>query len=203
MKNQLLIIFAKNTSSGNVKSRLARSIGERKALEIYLELSRRIQQACARLTCDVEIHYFPTVEKNDHWEVRNYNKFVQTGNDIGQRMHRALTNGFAKGYGKICVIGTDIYDLRKSMIESAFDVLSENDIVIGPSRDGGYYLIGMKKSRRALFEGIPWSTGQVLEDTIKKVSTLNLSHFLLPPLLDVDTLSDLQQTDLMDIIGRS
>jgi rSAM/selenodomain-associated transferase 1 len=202
MKAELLIIFAKHTGLGTIKSRLARSVGDRNALAIYLELSRRIRQACTQLNCDIEIHYDPEVEYHDPWKEEKFAKFSQTGADIGQRMKNAFASGLGKGYKKACLIGTDIYGLSHDTLEAAFDALSGKDLVIGPALDGGYYLIGMKTPHPALFDDITWSTDQVLAESLERSRALNIDYALLEQLRDIDTLEDLVQTDLVGYVKR-
>jgi rSAM/selenodomain-associated transferase 1 len=106
-------------------------------------------------------------------------------------MKNAFEKIFSTGAQKVIIIGTDIPDLSKEIIIDAFVKLNSYDIVIGPSKDGGYYLLGMKKMNSQLFEGIQFSTASVLKETMIKVKELKLTYHLLPELMDIDTEEDL------------
>jgi len=202
MKDNLLIVFAKNTASGIIKSRLANSVGREKARKIYIELSRRIKKTCSSLTCcAVEVHYYPAVQQSDIWNTSTFVKYRQLGDDLGQRMYHAIKNGLERGYKKTCLIGTDIYGLTAENIESAFNSLDRNDVVFGPARDGGYYLVGMKRQEEDLFQGIAWSADKTLHQSIERAHALGIDVGLLPTLLDVDTLEDVYDTDLIDLLN--
>ncbi len=94
---------------------------------------------------------------------------------------------------KAIIIGSDCPDISSQIIEEAFIRLDKHDCVIGPSEDGGYYLLGMKKLHSALFEDIEWSSSKVMEQTIRKIESLQLSYTQLPKLNDIDTIDDLRQ----------
>ena len=98
--------------------------------------------------------------------------------------------------GPSVIIGTDCIDLTHENLENAFFALKEFDVVIGPAEDGGYYLIGMKKPIKELFENKKWSTESVFIDTIEDIKRLGLTHFTLPTLSDIDTLDDLKKSEL-------
>ena len=111
-------------------------------------------------------------------------------------MMKAFETVFNYGYEKVIIIGTDVPDLNADTLNKSFAVLDEKDIAIGPSYDGGYYLLGMKKNFPGLFSGIEWSTEKVLEDTVEKCGNLNLSYSLLERLHDIDT-----ERHLMEWLG--
>ena len=105
-----------------------------------------------------------------------------------------------EGAEKVIIIGSDCYDLKTEIIEGAFDALSANDVVIGPAEDGGYYLIGMKKRHKNLFENKEWGTSNVLLDSILTIKEQKLSYQLMPTLNDVDTIEDMP-TELKEKLG--
>ena len=191
-KKELLIIFVKNPVLGKVKSRLAQSIGAGKALSVYMKLQDKLNEEVEDLMFDKQVCYSDDIEGKDIWKNDTYGKSVQKGDDLGQRMHEAIQNAFHESYSKVCLIGSDIYDLSASIILKSFKLLDKHDIVIGPSKDGGYYLIGMKSPNKRLFQKKKWSTTEVLSETIKDLIKLNLSYALLTELNDIDVIDDIK-----------
>jgi rSAM/selenodomain-associated transferase 1 len=129
----------------------------------------------------------------DAWDNKIYEKNIQTGNDLGDKMKNAFATVFGNRNKKLVIIGTDCPDLNASVIMNAYVYLEDHDIVIGPASDGGYYLLGMKKLHPRLFEKIDWSTEKVLAQTLKICESSNLSTFLLPELSDIDDENDLKK----------
>lgn len=190
MKNDsTLIIFAKNIVHGNVKTRLAATIGNDKALEIYKDLTRHTQSITEHLPVDKIVFYSNYIEYVDSWD-NGYRKAKQQGCDLGERMKNAFDNVFREGYAKAVIIGTDCPSLTQDLIHDAFNKLNDFDIVIGPAVDGGYYLLGMKKLHPGLFANIQWSTDTVFNDTI--AACRHHSYCLLPLLRDIDKEEDLE-----------
>jgi glycosyltransferase A (GT-A) superfamily protein (DUF2064 family) len=107
-------------------------------------------------------------------------------------MYNAFNTVFTKGYKKVIIIGTDAPDISMNIIQNAISVLDNYSAVIGPSSDGGYYLLGFKSKLIDLFSGIEWSTNSVLDNTIEKLNNLKVKYFMLDELTDIDTLEDLQ-----------
>lgn len=194
MKSQL-IIFVKNPRLGKVKSRLARSIGDEKALEVYLKLLEKTHNCAIEISVDKRVYYSDDLDNNDLWENDLFQKRIQFGKDLGERMYNAINTSFSDSYEKVCLIGTDIPHLRSDIIDEAFSKLNDADIVLGPSKDGGYYLIGMKAAHSKLFKNILWSTSQVLFQTQHNAEKLNLKVGLLQELNDIDTLEDIDEED--------
>ena len=175
---------------GKVKTRLAKSIGDQKALKVYKDLLVKCRNECLKLKVNRHLFYSEQIE-DDEWDVKEFLKHVQAEGDLGMKMSSAFKNIFQKP-GKVVVIGSDCFDLNFSMIEEAFAKLDSKDVVIGPANDGGYYLLGTNKYYPQLFENIAWSTELVLEQTIQKAKFQNLSVSLLKELIDLDTLEDLE-----------
>ncbi len=190
MKNSL-IIFQKNPEHGKVKTRLAASVGNEKALSVYLKLIRHTKKVLDPLRADKQIWYSDKIDTNDIWDSVEYSKNVQNGSDLGKRMHNAFKNAFLKNdQQKVVVIGTDCAELTTEILDEAFEELDRNEVVIGPAVDGGYYLLGMKKFVSELFIDIPWSTSEVLGTTIARIQELGHTYLLLKELNDVDTIED-------------
>jgi len=188
---ELLIIFLRNPQLGKVKTRLASSIGEVQALEIYNLLLNRTRTITQGLAYDKVVYYSDFIDNDDNWSSANYKKALQKGDSLGQKMHHAFQQGFDGGYNKIGIIGSDCYELDQDTIECAFYELDKHQLVIGPANDGGYYLLGMKTMVPSLFKNKLWSTPLVLEDTLNDAEDLDLSVKLLQQLNDVDFESDL------------
>lgn len=190
MTNHALIIFVKNLVKDHVKTRLAATLGSEKAMAIYHQLLLHTHDAVQSLTADKFVFYSIFIE-DDIWQNDLFNKEIQTGIDLGERMKNAFTSVFEKGYQKAIIIGTDCPGINASILKDAVLNLNDSDIVIGPATDGGYYLLGIKKMHLFLFENIEWSTNKVLQQTINLSTLHQLSYFLLPELSDVDEEKDL------------
>ena len=102
----------------------------------------------------------------------------------------AFKNGFASGYKKVLIIGSDLYDLTAKTVDEAFTKLDDNDVVIGPAEDGGYYLLGMNLLHEKVFKNKDWGTESVRKDTLKDLTSKKV--FLLPTLNDVDVFEDIE-----------
>jgi rSAM/selenodomain-associated transferase 1 len=187
----LLIIFYRNPELGKVKTRLAKTLGDEKALAIYLKLSSHTRAITENLAIDKVIYYSNFVDTEDVWPNTTFQKKLQNGNDLGEKMNNAFVEGFQSGYERVCIIGTDCLELSKDIIQQAFDQLVCYDAVIGPAKDGGYYLLGMKKPMPELFKNKAWSSDTVATDTIQNFKDLSLSYAQLAVLTDVDEEKDL------------
>jgi uncharacterized protein len=188
-----LLIFAKNLIHGEVKTRLASTVGHDKAMTVYEQLIAHTIETTKHLPVDKTVFYSKRIELEDAWDNKIYEKNIQTGNDLGDKMKNAFATVFGNRNKKLVIIGTDCPDLNASVIVNAYVYLEDHDIVIGPASDGGYYLLGMKKLHPRLFEKIDWSTGKVLAQTLKICESSNLSTFLLPELSDIDDENDLKK----------
>ena len=188
---ELLIIFYRNQEIGTVKTRLAATIGNEKALRIYVELCDHTRAITETLHVDKVVFYSNEIRTPDIWPDSAYHKALQHGQDLGERMHNAFARAFGKGYHSVCIIGTDCYELTMSVIEEAFNILRSRDAVIGPAADGGYYLLGLKKLHPELFVKKKWSTSSVLKDTLENFRSAGITYSTLPLLRDVDVEDDL------------
>jgi rSAM/selenodomain-associated transferase 1 len=184
-----LIIFTRNPELGKCKTRLAKIVGNENALAIYKILLQHTVEISKNLNVDKYVYYSTSVVKNDVWNEEIFRKKKQDGEDLGHRMENAFLDLFSMGYEKIIIIGSDIYDLSKTDLENAYSCLEKNDIVIGPASDGGYYLLGMKKSYPLVFKNKNWGTNSVFEDTIADLS--NDSVCKLEERNDIDVYEDI------------
>lgn len=191
MIDSLLMIFVKNPSLGKVKTRLAVSVGDEKALEIYRFLLEYTQTITTVVNADKIVFYTDFVDQQDGFENDGFEKKLQVqDNDLGIRMYRAFEYAFEQGYKRVVIIGSDCYELSEQVLQTAFEVLKDKKFVIGPANDGGYYLLGMNSLEGSVFKNKEWSTTTVFEETIKDFEELDASYQILPMLTDIDYLED-------------
>lgn len=188
-----LIIFVKNEEVGKVKTRLAKSIGDNKALEVYQKLLGYTHEITKDLPIEKEVWYSRFIPGHDIWSEGTFSKKVQSGANLGERMSGAFQHAFEGKAAKVVVIGSDCTELTSEIIEEAFDKLGSSEFVIGPAQDGGYYLLGMRNYHPEIFEKIEWSTGSVYKQTTQKMVKLGGAISELKTLNDVDTIEDWQQ----------
>lgn len=185
-----MLIFLRNPVLGKTKTRLAKTIGDEKALKIYLKLLTHTLQTASRLKkATVRLCFTEQADESDFFKAYNFENTQQKGDDLGQRMQHEFEKGFAEGYGKVVVIGTDLPTLATHHLENAFEALNTFDAVLGPAADGGYYLLGLKKSIPEVFRGKAWGTETVLRETLLDLEKNKV--YLLETLNDIDTEEDL------------
>lgn len=185
------MIFYRNPEWGKVKTRLAATVGNARALDYYIRLAAHTRDVALPLPCDKALFYSHALDENDTWPNTAFQKQVQTGGDLGDKMQHAFMWGFAQGYRAVCIIGTDCFELTTDIIRMAFAHLRTADAVLGPAADGGYYLLGMKALHPAVFQHKAWSTATVVRDTRHDFERLALRCAELPTLTDVDEEKDL------------
>ncbi len=176
---------------GKVKTRLAATIGSDAALQVYKNLLIHTHAISKNLSIEKYIYYENYINGHDLWENEIYNKRLQEGDDLGERMSNAFAKIFDDGYHSAIIIGSDCFELTGEIIEEAIGSLGENDLVIGPAADGGYYLLGMKTYHPQLFREKKWSSDSVFNDTHSQAVDAGLSIMKLPLLTDVDHEKDL------------
>jgi rSAM/selenodomain-associated transferase 1 len=191
-----LIVFAREPLPGKVKTRLAASVGDQIAADLYEDMLQAVLAATRKLD-DVETVVYwaceeealPRLAEKYHCSSRS-----QKIGDLGQRMLAAFEAMFAGGCQLCCIIGSDAPDMPRSYIREAYQLLAtqQTDTVFGPSKDGGYYLLGMKQVWPRLFRDIPWSSEDVLKKSLIIALDAGLTTALLPEWQDIDTVEDLQ-----------
>lgn len=191
--NRLLIVFVKNQVKGKVKTRLAETVGAEKALKIYQKLVDHTYSAVEPLDADKEIWFSQFIPDENGLSGGKFGRKLQKGTDLGERMSKAFREAFDRNYRKVMIIGSDCAELTTALLQEAYERLDEYDLVIGPAEDGGYYLLGMNRFYRRLFEDLPWSTDKVLTQTLAIADDLNVKVHLLPELNDVDREEDWKQ----------
>ncbi|MBC7689159.1 MAG: TIGR04282 family arsenosugar biosynthesis glycosyltransferase, partial [Aquabacterium sp.] len=158
---------------------------------IYQQLLAYTHQLTSKINGDKFLYYSDEVEQNDIWSNERFIKKVQQGGDLGERMGNAFTELFKAGYHKLIIIGSDCIELDEALIGQAFKLLADHKVVIGPSLDGGYYLLGLSEYIPALFTNKQWGTSSVLEDTLHDLQTANINLAQLTALNDIDEETDL------------
>ena len=191
MTKQALLIFVKNPEPGKVKTRLSATLGTAKAFSIYNQLLEHTISVTNYLPVDKIVFYSNHIVQEDVWNDKYYQKQAQEGIELGERMNKAFSLAFHKGYDRVVIIGTDCPQIDSGIIMNAFAYLNTHDVVIGPAADGGYYLLAMKQCHSELFENINWSTETVFEETIEICKENNRHYALLTVLHDVDEEKDL------------
>jgi rSAM/selenodomain-associated transferase 1 len=190
----LLLIFVKNLEVGKVKTRLAYSIGNQAAFEVYEHLLNLTEEISLSFkNCTIHVYFSDFIDEK-RW--KNQEKFIQCRGDLGAKMKDAFQNGFSLGFQRIICIGSDLPDLSKPLIHQAFEELKQVDTVFGPANDGGYYLIGLKQVHSFIFENKSWSTEDLFKETLEELENNQIKFQLLENLNDIDTLEDLQNSNL-------
>ncbi|MBI4519312.1 MAG: TIGR04283 family arsenosugar biosynthesis glycosyltransferase [Gemmatimonadetes bacterium] len=191
----MLLIFAKAPLPGRVKTRLAADVGRAAATELYRAMGARVFERVREGPYEVVICYDPPggEELVREWLCApgSVRFEAQTSGDLGARMASAVDAAFARGATGVCVIGTDTPEIDRRLVTQAFQALALNDVVFGPARDGGYYLIALTKPCPALFHDIPWSTAAVLAESRQHAQALGLRFVELETLSDIDSVTDL------------
>lgn len=198
MKNtNALIIIAKYPEKENVKTRLRGLMPDEKRLELYETLLRRTVENLRTIQgTDTFIAFAPGDAEDYFLQFRSRLIPLDPG-DLGAGMFTAFKEVFNAGYRKAVLVGADIPDLSVSIIMDAFNVLSENDLVYGPAKDGGYYLIGMGKLIKNVFENVPWSSDKTLERSLRQAERYGFTSGFTKTLNDIDTIEDLKNAGLI------
>jgi rSAM/selenodomain-associated transferase 1 len=201
----MLLIFVKYPEPGKVKTRLATSIGLENAAILYRNMAEDIVYDLSKLTDYAKIIFFDPPERiNDvvRWLKFDGLSFIaQDGNSLGEKMSNAFSHAFSLGADKAVVIGTDCPQITKQTIVKAFEKLETSEAVIGPSHDGGYYLLGLRRLIPELFYDIDWSTNLVFNQTMKRLRHNGIKFDCLEVLRDVDTVEDLGEDQLLKILN--
>ncbi len=191
-----ILFFVKYPAPGKVKTRLAKDLGLAVATELYRNFALDILATLQNLNINFKIVFAPADSKDQfqQWLGKEYSYIPQAGQHLGQRMKNAFVQAFSEGFKDVIVIGSDSPDLPEVLLRGALSVLDAHDVVIGPSSDGGYYLIGFTRNTflPEAFERVSWSSNKVFEQTVNILKQHRQSLYLLPQWHDVDTLADLE-----------
>lgn len=199
-----VLIFAKAPEAGQVKTRLAKSVGSEEAVEIYRGMIRDLLRGLGSGDeLDIEVMWSGSRDVPGNVLIETFSPHRlsrQIGHDLGERMTTAISErALLQRTRQIIAIGTDLPDLERSDLEAAFSLLDSCEWVIGPAIDGGYYLIGCRSDSfdARVFEGIHWGKSSVLEATTERIRELGAAVALLPERADIDDIDD-----LVDYVGR-
>jgi uncharacterized protein len=196
-RKERFILFGRYPVPGLTKTRLIPFLGPVGAAELQRHLTEKVFHTAGgvanRRGITLEVHAEGgTPDKMRRWLGAGATCCIQTGGDLGRRMEAAFNRAFQQGCPRAVLFGTDIPGISAPVLDHAMDKLKESDVVLGPSTDGGYWLIGLRKEND-LFSGIPWGSGEVLQRTLSRAQGLKLSVALLETLTDVDTIKDVQK----------
>lgn len=186
-------LMAKAPLPGHAKTRLAASVGEARAADIYEGILRELLAQLGTLAQDVLPVIFTPTAEDQAWFREEYpgrQVRMQVGESLGDRLDHASRVLFELGADRALLIGADVPDLTAGVLIKALEKLAAVDLVLGPSPDGGYYLIGLHEPCREIFQGIPWSSPRVLSETQSRAVKLGLSWVQLESLVDIDTGED-------------
>lgn len=190
-----ILLFVKSPVAGEVKTRLAFEIGDDAAAGLYRCFVEDLLSTVENLDVKLNLCFHPpeAMSQIQRWLGDRYAYRPQRGDDLGSRLKDALKGAFEEGLSKVVAIGSDSPDLPEAFLREAFDELESYDAVIGPTSDGGYYLIGFSQGSflEEAFDDIAWSTSAVCDQTLARLKTHGLNVHLLPPWHDVDTRADL------------
>jgi rSAM/selenodomain-associated transferase 1 len=193
---RVLLVFVRAPEPGAVKTRLAAAIGPAAALAVYRLLAEHTLREAAALALEgveVRVHFTPA-EGGDAvraWLGAEPDYLPQGEGDLGARMRGAFARAFAEGAGQVVIVGSDLPELSAGLLRRAFGLLDANPAVIGPATDGGYYLLGLTGVVEGVFDGIAWSTPQVLAATLARFRAAGIEPAMLEALSDVDEVEDL------------
>lgn len=204
MTTRSIVLFFKPPFPGKVKTRLAADIGAHRAASLYRGLLFDINNELLRTGIRIAPYsasdgpVSPQDLPFSHWR-------YQHGANLGERMAHALHGELENGNEQVVLIGSDIPDLTSSYIDRAFVLLDSHDMVLGPTHDGGYCLIGFSRHSftPACFDHIPWSTGKVLSETRRRARSLGIDIIELSERRDLDTLDDLDYFKAVPCLKRT
>jgi rSAM/selenodomain-associated transferase 1 len=192
---KLLVVMAKDPVPGQVKTRLQPRLSPADAADLYLcFLEDRLRDVASLPEIDRAVAFAPATAASRFASLapEGFLLFPQRGSNLGEKLESLFSTTLALGYEAVVVTDSDSPDLPRSLLRDAFVLLAGgSDVVFGPCRDGGYYLVGMRAAAPGLFANIPWSTSRVLEQSLTNADRLGLKTGLLPPWQDVDTFEDL------------
>ena len=193
-KKNCLVIFAKIPDLGIAKSRIAATHGKKTAADIYNKLLKISSQTFSSFDHHISFtgNNTPDILRNIYPNATSFIK--QKGKDLGRRLFHTFSFLFKSGYKNVCALGVDCPYITSYHIHQAYAFLNqENDVVIGPAKDGGYYLIGCNKKGSLVFNATMWSTKHLFAETIDLIKQNNLNHFIMETLSDIDYYKDYEQ----------
>ena len=194
--SETLIIFSRYPEPGKTKTRMIPTLGARGAAQLQRKMSEHTLNTARQLLTDrnvsIEVHFAGgTVQLMSQWLGQDLQYVKQVAGDLGCKMRSAFECAFNSGDRRVVIIGIDCPDIDRTILNNAFDLLQDRDLVLGSAEDGGYYLIGLNHLIPQLFQNIAWGTDLVLKQTTEIAQKFNLNYDYLPTLADVDRPEDL------------
>jgi len=193
-----VVLMSRAPVAGKTKTRLESHLKAEECAELHQAFLKDINSKFLNLKkmysrLDLYLSYTPAESSDLFAEIidEQFTRIPQRGQDLGERMYNAAVDAYQKSKLPVIITGSDLPLLDIDIFKEALAGLKERDIVIGPSADGGYYLIGMKKAEKFLFDFESWGNASVLEETIREASRHNLKSHFLPEVSDVDTFKEL------------
>jgi rSAM/selenodomain-associated transferase 1 len=187
-------VFAKYWEPGKVKTRLATSLGAPVAAELYCYFLKAVIENCEHAFAGHRVLAYSPMEHRDAFSdlaSDDWHLEPQSAGDLGQRMQHYFASAFESGCRSVVLVGSDSPNLPPAYIRSAFQRLESEHVVLGPSEDGGYYLIGARSELPDVFSDMSWSTGEVFAETVERLRHVGMSWHELPCWYDIDELADL------------
>jgi rSAM/selenodomain-associated transferase 1 len=198
MENALIILVS-NTEKGNVKPRLAKELGEEKTIRVYKYLLKNVAEVTNAYACHRFVFYSDYIHLNDVFDDLCFTKSLQEGASQAEILCHAFEKAFSLGHQKVCMVTADCPELQQRHLEEAFAYLDKQDVVVGPTTDGGLYLLGMRQPNAALLNK-NWGTNAVYEDVLVDLEKLQFTYSALEELDDIDLLEDLLETNILAAI---
>lgn len=199
LANQLerLVLFTRYPEPGRTKTRLIPALGPNGASDLQKHMTEhvlsRVRDIVESRPVDMEVRYEGGKQGlMEKWLGKSISYRSQGSGDLGARMKRAFSEAFQQGLNRVVIIGSDCPGITRVTARTAFELLSQFDVVVGPANDGGYYLIGLRRETEQLFHDIPWGTAEVRARTVEIANQLGLRVVHLEPLDDVDRAEDLE-----------
>lgn len=191
---EAIIVFTRVPIPGQTKTRLEKMITKEQCAKIHINFLKDIKSTCNILNRDVFVFYTPEDKNNIIKNIfgKGINYKIQEGNDLGEKMFNAIKYVLNKNYKSCILVGSDIPYICVEDLEKSFLILKEKDIVLGPTEDKGYYLVGMKKPIKVIFKDIEYGYGNVLKNTIETIKNANLTYNLTNENRDIDEPKDLE-----------
>lgn len=197
LTREILIVFTRFPQPGQAKTRLIPALGAVRAADLQRMMAEYTFIQCCELAhtrnLSIAVHYEGGDEEVlRRWIPSSMNCIPQSKGSLGERLAHSFASSFTAGMKRVIIVGSDCPFLTPEILADGFDLLQNNDLIIGPAHDGGYYLIGLSKPDRLLWADIDWGTDKVLQQTIEIARNRGLKLALLPSLADIDRPEDLQ-----------
>lgn len=191
--DRAIIIFTRTPVPGRTKTRMMPQVSPAGCARLHRCFLEDIRRECRKTGADLYVCYTPKGERDKLTPVfgTGARYMPQKGEDLGERMYQAIREVLEQGYDSCILIGADVPEVRAETLRRAFAVLKRRDVVLGPAKDGGYYLVGMKKPQKCVFRVEGYGKNSVLKDTVAQLKREGLTVGFTDPLQDLDTYGDL------------